>query len=128
MFKLQAIGLLGNDATSKEINNKVVINFDVAYSKKVKEAYETTWVRCAYWREIGKTGLLPYLKKGTKVLVEGEPKASHYVDKNGNTVATLEIFVSNIELLSASSDGSRNDNVPASQPTQSNNEPDDLPF
>ena len=131
MIKLQAIGHLGKDAESKQFDNgKTVINFSVAHSEKFKDKSgnqqsKTTWVECAYWTE--RTGILPYLKKGTMVYVEGQPEARGFQRADGSTTASLVVRVLNIQLLGGGQQ-------PPSQPTQSTNQStppafdDDLPF
>jgi len=74
MIKLQVIGNLGKDCVTNTVNGKNVINFNVAHTEKFKDGSgqqkeKTTWVECAYWTE--RTGIAPYLKKGTQVYVEG---------------------------------------------------------
>lgn len=99
---MQIIGSLGKDAIVKEVGGKNVINFSVAHSEKWKDNQgnlkeKTTWAECAYWTD--KTGLLPYLKKGQLVYVEGSPEADAYLNKEGAAAATLRLRVSNVQLL-----------------------------
>lgn len=103
MIKLQIIGNLGRDALKNDVNGKAVINFTVAHSEKWKDAQgnqqeRTIWVECAYWSE--KTGVLPYLTKGTTVYVEGTPEATAYTNKEGEAKASLRCRVAQIQLLS----------------------------
>jgi single-strand DNA-binding protein len=70
MIKLQVIGNLGKDGVVNNVNGKNVINFSVAHTEKFKDAQgvqkdKTIWVECAYWTD--RTGIAPYLKKGTQV-------------------------------------------------------------
>ena len=44
--------------------------------------------------------LLQYLRKGTKVLVSGEPKPESYTDKQGKLVNYINCNAEKIELLS----------------------------
>lgn len=103
MIKIQVIGNIGRDAEKRDVSGKSVINFTVAHSEKWKDAQgnqqeRTTWVECAYWTE--KTGILPYLTKGTMVYVEGAPEATVYTSKDGDSKASLRCRVSQIQLLS----------------------------
>ncbi|WP_439506016.1 single-stranded DNA-binding protein [Sediminibacterium sp.] len=113
MIKLTAIGNLGKDAILNNVNGKNVINFTVAHTERYKDAQgnqkdKTTWVDCAYWTE--RTGIAPYLKKGTQVYVEGQPDVRTYTTKEGTNGATLSLRVSSVQLL-----GSRNnDTAPSS--------------
>ena len=109
MIKLTAIGNLGRDAVMNTVSGKNVINFTVAHTEKFKDAQgnqkdKTIWVDCAYWTE--KTGIAPYLKKGTQVYVEGQPDVRTYTTKEGVNGATLSLRVASVQLLgSKSNDG-----------------------
>lgn len=102
MIKLQVIGNLGKDAVLNNVNGKSVINFTVAHTERFKDAQgvqkdKTTWVDCAYWTD--RTGIAPYLKKGTSVYVEGTPDVRTYTTADGRNGATLSLRTLNIQLL-----------------------------
>lgn len=104
MIKLTAIGNLGRDAVLNNVNGKNVINFTLAHTERYKDAQgnqkdKTTWVDCAYWTE--RTGIHPYLKKGTQVYVEGQPDVRTYTTKEGTHGASLSLRIANIQLLGA---------------------------
>lgn len=147
MIKLLVIGNLGKDAVLNNVNGKNVINFTVAHTEKYKDAQgvqkeRTVWVDCSYW--IDRTGVAPYLKRGTQVYVEGNPDVRTYTTQDGRNGAALTLRVLSIQLLGSKSSeggtapaGGGNDGsqTPAynSQPTVSApnelTEPmDDLPF
>jgi single-strand DNA-binding protein len=105
MIKLQAIGHLGKDATMNQVNGKNVINFSVAHSESYKDAKgekhdKTIWIECAHWTD--KTGVLPYLKKGTQVFVEGSPEVRTYSKADGSMGVSLSLRVGMIQLLGSS--------------------------
>src|SRR5215468_10563794 len=106
MIKLQVIGNLGKDCTVNTVNGKNVINFNVAHTEKYRDGQgnqkeRTTWVECAYWTD--KTGIAPYLKKGTQVYVEGTPDVRNYTTSDGRQGSALSLRIINVQLL-----GSRN--------------------
>lgn len=106
MIKLTAIGNLGRDAVLNTVSGKNVINFTVAHTERYKDAQgnqkdKTIWVDCAYWTE--RTGIAPYLKKGTQVYVEGQPDVRTYTTKEGVNGATLSLRVSSVQLLGSKS-------------------------
>ena len=108
MIKLQVIGNLGKDGVVNNVNGKNVINFSVAHTEKFKDAQgvqkdKTIWVECAYWTD--RTGIAPYLKKGTQVYAEGQPDIRSYTAKDGTQGTSLSLRVSSVQLL-----GGRNDN------------------
>ena len=102
MIKLQVIGNLGKDCIVNTVNGKNVINFTVAHTEKYRDSQgnnqeRTTWVDCAYWTE--KTGIAPYLKKGTQVYVEGTPDLRTYPKTDGSTGVSLTLRVFSVQLL-----------------------------
>ena len=102
MIKLQVIGNLGKDCVTNTVNGKNVINFNVAHTEKFKDAQgnqkdKTIWVDCAYWTD--RTGIAPYLKKGTQVYVEGSPEVRTYAKNDGTTGASLTLRVGSVQLL-----------------------------
>lgn len=102
MINLSVIGHLGQDATVGSVNGKTVINFTLAHSEKFKnkdgvEETNTIWVSCAYWTE--KTNLVPYLKKGTQIYLEGKPEAKIYTNKNNQVIPQLHVRVMLVQLL-----------------------------
>ena len=102
MIKLQVIGNLGKDCVTNTVNGKNVINFNVAHTEKFRDAQgnqkdKTIWVECAYWTD--RTGIAPYLKKGTQVYAEGSPEVRTYPKNDGTTGVSLTLRVQNVQLL-----------------------------
>jgi single-strand DNA-binding protein len=102
MIKLQVIGNLGKDCLTNTVNGKNVINFSVAHTEKFRDAQgnqkdKTIWVECAYWTD--RTGIAPYLKKGTQVYVEGTPEVRTYPKNDGTTGVSLSLRVFSVQLL-----------------------------
>ncbi len=157
MIKLQVIGNLGRDCAVNTVNGKNVINFSVAHTEKFRDAQgqqkdKTIWVECAYWTD--RTGIAPYLKKGTQVYAEGQPDIRSYTTKDGGQGTSLSLRVSTVQLLGGRGDNAVGEgggnsyqsqpsysqpsynqnsyNQPAAQPGMSANEitepMDDLPF
>lgn len=128
MIKLTAIGNLGKDAVLNNVNGKNVINFNVAHTESYKDkdgnkVDKTVWMDCSYWSE--RTGIAPYLKKGVKVYIEGQPEAKSFTTKDGVNGATLSVRVGLVQLLSSKSESEQ------PQTDATSNEPDlanDLPF
>jgi single-strand DNA-binding protein len=102
MIKLQVIGNLGKDCITNTVNGKNVINFNVAHTEKFRDSQgnqkdKTIWVECAYWTD--RTGVAPYLKKGTQVYVEGTPEVRSYPKNDGSTGVALSLRVFSVQLL-----------------------------
>lgn len=105
MYKIIFNGNLGNDAKMKEETDFKMITFSVAVSTKKNE---TQWIECIYFRRFDQSAnVFDYLKKGTKVLIEGEPSVEIYNEK-----AYLKARVINVELLGAAPAQSQSENVP----------------
>lgn len=108
MIKLQVIGNLGKDCVTNNVNGKTVINFSVAHTEKFKDNTgnlkdRTIWVECAYWTD--RTGIAPYLKKGTQVYVEGNPDVRTYQTNDGRQGASLSLRVLSVQLLGTRGEG-----------------------
>lgn len=127
MLKLQAIGHLGRDASTNTVNGKTVINFAMAHSEKWKDQSgnqqeKTTWVDCSWWTE--KTAVVPYLKKGTQVYVDGQPEVRTFDKKDGTPGHVLSVRIGQLQLLGGGQQS-------APQPAQAAapvSDQDELPF
>ncbi len=112
MLKTFLTGNIGRDAELRTLDSgTTAISFNVAVTEKYKDrsgqqVENTTWVNCTKWVQPGgSTKIADYLKKGTKVLVEGKPSARAYTANTGEAKASLELRVDNIELLGGSQQG-----------------------
>lgn len=117
-------GRLGRDAEVKAFNNgNKVANLNVAIDERKKNAngeYEsnTLWVSAHLSNPSEK--LLPYLKKGAMLLLQGRPSASSYRNKEGKDIIAMEMRVDRLELFSSvKTEGA---------PANTNQADDDLPF
>jgi len=120
MIKLTLIGNLGKDCVVNNVNGKNVINFNVAHTEKFKDSSgmqkeKTIWVECAYWSD--RTGLAPYLKKGTNVYLEGSPDVRTYTTNEGKQGASLRLTVQYVQLLGGRNNegGGQNETHPQQQ-------------
>lgn len=104
MLKITVIGNVGQDATIKTFGNANYIAFSVAHSQKYKdkngvEHEAIQWISCL--KRVGENSqLAAYIKKGTKVYVEGRLSAKVF-DKSGTPEVGLNCDVSHLELLSS---------------------------
>ncbi|MFM2145222.1 MAG: single-stranded DNA-binding protein [Bacteroidota bacterium] len=138
MIKLQVIGNLGKDCITNVVNGKNVINFNVAHTEKYRDAQgnqkdKTIWVECAYWTD--RTGIAPYLKKGTQVYVEGTPEVRTYTKNDGTNGASLTLRVASVQLLGSRGEGMGSGSSNAvtatsgvTAPSEITEPADDLPF
>jgi single-strand DNA-binding protein len=132
MIKLTVIGNLGRDAIVRDAQGKSVISFSVAHTEKFKDSNgvqkdKTTWVECNYWSE--RINLVPYLKKGNQVYVEGQPTIDVYENKEGQKVASVKLRVTQVQLLNNRNAGDNSATGHSSSThSASNVGEEDLPF
>lgn len=109
----QKIVLVGNLGAEPQMrytpSGAPVTSFSVATSRKWTDANgekqeKTTWHRVTAWRKLAET-CAQYLKKGSKVLVEGEVEASAFTDRDGNARASLEVTATVVRFLGGKEDG-----------------------
>jgi single-strand DNA-binding protein len=118
MLKLLVIGNLGKDAVVNTLQSgQAVINFSVAHTENYKDRdgnkqQKTQWVDCAWWTD--KHAIVPYLKKGTQVYLEGQPEVKTFNKNDGGTGVSLVLRVLGCNLLSSSSNGNGGANANAS--------------
>jgi single-strand DNA-binding protein len=84
------------------------MNFTVAHTERFRDAQgnqkdKTIWVDCAYWSD--RTGIAPYLRKGTQVYVEGNPEIRTFTKQDGTYGASLTLRVVSIQLLGSRPEG-----------------------
>lgn len=109
MQKLIVIGNLGVDAEVKNANGKEFISFKVADTSKFTDqkgnvSENTTWINCAMTGDKD-TKVLPFLKKGVKVYVEGRPSYRLYSsEKQRCMLVSVDLHVTSVELCGSSSD------------------------
>lgn len=144
--KVILIGNLGKDPEVRRLENgAVVANFSIATSesytdKSTGEKREITdWHNVVVWRGLAEV-VEKYVRKGTKVYVEGKLKTRNWQDKEGNTRYTTEVVADEITMLSRrEGEGqtsenrppySSQDTPPTPPPVQDllDNSDDDLPF
>lgn len=142
MNKVILIGNLGQDPDFRMLNSGLAVcKLNVATSESYKDEQgewkeETEWHRVTLWRNLAETAN-KFLKKGSKVAIEGKLKTSSY-EKDGITRYSTEVIASSLVLLdkSESSDYQSTGNKKYSSESISDetvsdanvNEDDDLPF
>lgn len=128
MKQIQIIGNIGRDAHIHNSNGNEFVSFPVGVSEKWTNAQGEKQERTDWFSVISKQkSLAQYLKKGTKVFVQGALKAAIYHNEKQNAKAIdLTINSNTIQLLSANSTGS---SAATPEPAAAANaESDDLPF
>ncbi len=94
------IGNLGRDPEARQMNNgDTVVNLSLAVSEKWKDKSSgerrerTEWVRVVIFNEHLAKVAQQYLKKGSKVYLEGQLQTRIWTDKDGNDRYSTEIVL-----------------------------------
>lgn len=111
MLKIMIIGNLGNDAHVRVAGTSRFVSFDVCHSEKWTDkttgaiTERSQWINCTFDGDGG--GLLQYLKRGTKVFVEGELRTRVYQTREGKPAAGLDCRVRQLELCGSPKEDER---------------------
>ncbi|MFQ5676074.1 MAG: single-stranded DNA-binding protein [bacterium] len=141
--KVILIGNLGQDPELKYTpSGAAVTNFNVATNEVWKDndgnkQERTEWHRIVLWRKLAEIAG-EYLKKGSKVYLEGRLQTRSWEDKDGVKRYTTEVVADSMTMLDAKADagagaGAGQSSPPAEStspppPETSSNDEDDLPF
>src|SRR5262245_66527094 len=119
--KVILIGNLGADPEIRHLQNGVsVANFRIATSETFKDKTtgekreQTEWHSIVAWRGLAEI-TEKYLKKGSKVYVEGKLRTRQWQDKDGNQRYTTEIQADEMTLLDRPSGDRGGEGRPAQQ-------------
>ena len=134
--KVILIGNLGQDPEVRHMpNGNAVANVTVATSESWKDKNtgetqeRTEWHRVVFFRRLAEI-VGEYLKKGSKVYVEGRLQTRKWQDQSGQDRYTTEILADQMQMLDSRGD---NQAAPAPQPAAAPPMPeggfsDDIPF
>ena len=136
--KVIIVGLLGQDPATKSFpDGGSVTNISVATSESWKDKTgqkqeRTEWHRIVL-KDRGNYRLgqiaAQYLRKGSKVYIEGSLKTRKWQDKEGNDRYTTEIIANELQMLDSRSEGQAQQRAPQAAPQASSYDDfDDLPF
>ena len=110
--KVILIGNLGQDPEVKYMpNGNAVANITVATSESWKDKNsgeqvdKTEWHRVVFFRRLAEIAG-EYLKKGSKVYIEGKLQTRKWQDKNGADHWTTEIIANEMQMLDSRGGGS----------------------
>jgi single-strand DNA-binding protein len=122
--KVILIGNLGSDPEVRYMpNGEAVANVNIATSDSWKDQQgvqqeRTEWHRVVFYRRLAEI-VQQYLKKGSKVYVEGSLRTRKWQDKGGQDRYTTEIIVNDMQMLDRAGGGGgmSGDPGPWSEPT-----------
>ncbi len=134
--KVILIGNLGQDPELKYTpSGAAVTTLSMATSENWKDKdgnrqEKTEWHRVVLWRRLAEVAG-EYLKKGSKIYIEGRLQTRSWDDKDGNKRYTTEIVGDNMTMLDSKGDGGSSRSADAPPPMETpaaNAAEDDLPF
>lgn len=143
--KVILIGNLGSDPEVRYMpNGNAVTTISIATSEgwKDRETGEqqerTEWHRVVFFNRLAEIAG-EYLKKGSKIFVEGSLRTRKWQDKSGNDRYTTEIVASEMQMLDSRGAGSnagapqaagfaKKETAPAEMPESNEQFDDDIPF
>ncbi len=109
MLKATLIGNLGNDPDMRySANGAPFIRFNVASNFRTRTP-EGEWQDKTEWVRVTVTGsraetLAQYLRKGSRVYVEGRLEARPWTDQQGQVRAGLEVLANEVQFMSSRAD------------------------
>jgi single-strand DNA-binding protein len=110
MLKAHLIGNLGNDPELRyAANGSPHLRLDVAATSRARTP-EGEWQDRTAWVRVIVTGaraetLSQYLRKGSRVYIEGRLEARPWTDQQGQIRAGLEVLASEVQFMSARQNG-----------------------
>ncbi|NKB70257.1 MAG: single-stranded DNA-binding protein [Candidatus Latescibacteria bacterium] len=108
--KVILVGNMGSDPEVKYTPSGVpVVNFSLATSeswtdKSGERQERTEWHRLVLWRKLAEIAG-QYLKKGSKIYVEGKLQTRSWDDPNGQKRYTTEVVVNDMQMLDSRGEG-----------------------
>lgn len=95
-------------------NNICVARYTLAIDRAMSKDKQTDFISC---KALGKNGEFAekYLKKGMKIIIQGEIQTGNYKDKDGRTVYTTDVMVTRHE-FAESKNASQNTEPAAERP------------
>jgi single-strand DNA-binding protein len=112
MLKAMLIGNLGNDPEMRySASGSPFLRFNVASNFRTRTP-EGEWQDKTEWVRVTITGtraesLAQYLKKGSRVYVDGRLEARPWTDQQGQVRAGLEVMANEVQFMSSRADDER---------------------
>lgn len=129
--KVILIGNLGQDPETRYTpNGNAVVNLNLATDESYKDRQTGQMVPKTEWHRVVMFGKVAevagqYLRKGSKVYIEGKLQTRKWQNRDGQDVYTTEVVVDingQMQMLdSRGADGGMNQGAPAGRPQQSGN-------
>jgi len=115
--KIMLIGNLGKDPDLQVTSDGTpVTKFSLAVNRTYKAATgeskkETEWFTIVAWRQLAET-CERYLRKGSKVYIEGRLTQRKYTDREGTQRTAVEVIASDMQMLDSKPPVSGGEGIP----------------
>lgn len=129
--KVILIGRLGADPEIRTTPGGATVgNFNIATDRSYKDRNdtwqeETSWHRIVVWNRHAELAR-DYLRKGSKVYIEGRLQTRSWDDQNGQKHYMTEVVCENMQFMDSRPDSSAGASYPASQNPPKFQEPDNV--
>lgn len=104
MISITVSGRVGADAEMRQAGQSDVLSFRMASNDFRHKEKVTDWVSVSMFGQRA-AKVAPYITKGASVVVRGKGYVRTYQNREGQTVAALEVDASDVELLGGKPDG-----------------------
>ena len=99
MKKVIITGNVGRDPETRHAaSGDSFVTFSFAVTTGSKDNQKTDWLEISCNGRTAET-VQKWVRKGSKLLIEGTPSANAYVNKEGKAVASLRVSATNIEFI-----------------------------
>ena len=119
MNDVTLIGRIANDLELKEVNNKKMLNINIAINRQGSDKVD--FIPCVAFDKTAEN-VVKYQKKGNLIALKGSIRQNEYTDKEGNKRYSLNVSVNRIKFLEAIKDETNK------QATSTTVDDDDMPF
>ena len=94
------IGNVGNEPTlSYSAKGIAIVSLNLAVKRRFKKE-ETDWIKVIAFKQLAEL-IAQYVKKGSKIAVQGSIQTGNYTNKEGQKVYTFEVVADNVQFLDA---------------------------
>ncbi len=128
MNNVSLVGRLTKDPELKTTQSGLsVCRFAVAVDRPYSKDRQADFISCIAWRKTAEF-IDSYFSKGQRIALTGSIQTGSYTDKDGKTVYTTDINVSNVEFCESKKQSDSSGNNLNSVETEEMPFDDDLPF
>ena len=96
-------------------DGKSIVTFSVVSNEKYKETETNCFIDCVVFGTLGEKVVMPYLKKASKIYMQGRLKQDTWQDKDGAKRSKHSISVESFEFLESKGSQPQQDEYPAHQ-------------